>query len=113
MGARLRAVEPARAARERLPGDGADEHASGDEEEPAHEDRDARRAGPVSEGQHRSHEEDDGADRDRASRDRRGWANTADDILWRRTKLGLHVPPEGASKLAEWLAGSRTLARAS
>jgi glycerol-3-phosphate dehydrogenase len=44
---------------------------------------------------------------------REEWANTADDILWRRTKLGLHVPPEGASKLAEWLVGSRTLARAS
>ena len=37
---------------------------------------------------------------------REEWANTADDILWRRTKLGLHVPPEGARRLAEWLAGS-------
>jgi glycerol-3-phosphate dehydrogenase len=44
---------------------------------------------------------------------REEWANTADDILWRRTKLGLHVPAEGAAKLAEWLAGSRILARAS
>jgi glycerol-3-phosphate dehydrogenase len=44
---------------------------------------------------------------------REEWANTADDILWRRTKLGLHVPAEGAAKLAEWLAGPRTLARAS
>jgi glycerol-3-phosphate dehydrogenase len=41
------------------------------------------------------------------------WANSADDILWRRTKLGLHVPAEGAERLAAWLAGSRTLARAS
>jgi glycerol-3-phosphate dehydrogenase len=44
---------------------------------------------------------------------REEWASTADDILWRRTKLGLHVPAEGAARLAEWLAGSRTLARAS
>jgi glycerol-3-phosphate dehydrogenase len=44
---------------------------------------------------------------------REEWANTADDILWRRTKLGLHVPAEGAVRLADWLAGSRTLARAS
>jgi glycerol-3-phosphate dehydrogenase len=44
---------------------------------------------------------------------REEWANSADDILWRRTKLGLHVPAEGAVRLAEWLAGSRTLARAS
>jgi glycerol-3-phosphate dehydrogenase len=44
---------------------------------------------------------------------REEWANTADDILWRRTKLGLHVPAEGAARLAEWLAGSRILARAS
>ena len=44
---------------------------------------------------------------------REEWANTADDILWRRTKLGLHVPAEGVLLLAKWLAGSRTLARAS
>ena len=44
---------------------------------------------------------------------REEWANSADDILWRRTKLGLHVPAEGVVLLAEWLAGSRTLARAS
>jgi glycerol-3-phosphate dehydrogenase len=44
---------------------------------------------------------------------REEWANSADDILWRRTKLGLHVPAEGAVRLAEWMAGSRILARAS
>jgi glycerol-3-phosphate dehydrogenase len=44
---------------------------------------------------------------------REEWANNADDILWRRSKLGLHVPAEGVVRLAEWLAGSRTLARAS
>lgn len=38
------------------------------------------------------------------------FALTADDILWRRTKLGLKVPPEGAERLAErlerWTAAS-------
>lgn len=47
----------------------------------------------------------------------REWARTADDILWRRTKLGLHVPAEGAERLAHWLtqrlAGSGSLAQAS
>ena len=28
------------------------------------------------------------------------WARTADDILWRRSKLGLHVSPETAQRLA-------------
>ena len=32
------------------------------------------------------------------------WAVTAEDILWRRSKLGLHAPPGGAARLAEWLA---------
>lgn len=31
------------------------------------------------------------------------WAVTAEDILWRRSKLGLHVPPETATKLAAYL----------
>lgn len=31
------------------------------------------------------------------------WARTADDILWRRTKLGLHAPPETAHNLEEAL----------
>jgi glycerol-3-phosphate dehydrogenase len=35
---------------------------------------------------------------------RQEWALTADDILWRRTKLGLHVAPEGAARLDAWLA---------
>lgn len=34
------------------------------------------------------------------------WANTADDILWRRSKLGLHLPPETAEKLAAWMAAN-------
>lgn len=35
---------------------------------------------------------------------RQEWAQTADDILWRRTKLGLHVPPGSARRLDAWLA---------
>lgn len=30
---------------------------------------------------------------------RREWAQTADDILWRRSKLGLHVPPGAAAEI--------------
>jgi glycerol-3-phosphate dehydrogenase len=33
------------------------------------------------------------------------WARSADDILWRRSKLGLHVPPGTADRLAAYLAG--------
>jgi glycerol-3-phosphate dehydrogenase len=32
------------------------------------------------------------------------WARSAEDILWRRTKLGLHTPPDSARRLEEWLA---------
>ena len=32
---------------------------------------------------------------------RQEWAQTAEDILWRRTKLGLHVSPETARRLAQ------------
>jgi glycerol-3-phosphate dehydrogenase len=31
------------------------------------------------------------------------WAATAEDILWRRSKLGLHAPPETADRLRTWL----------
>jgi glycerol-3-phosphate dehydrogenase len=31
------------------------------------------------------------------------WARSADDILWRRTKLGLHVGSDASAKLAAWL----------
>jgi glycerol-3-phosphate dehydrogenase len=31
------------------------------------------------------------------------WACTADDILWRRTKLGLRVDANGRRRLEEWL----------
>jgi glycerol-3-phosphate dehydrogenase len=32
------------------------------------------------------------------------WAHSARDILWRRTKLGLHLPPESEARLDAWLA---------
>lgn len=31
------------------------------------------------------------------------WAMTADDILWRRSKMGLHVPSDAAQKIAQYL----------
>ncbi|HWW73291.1 MAG TPA: glycerol-3-phosphate dehydrogenase [Duganella sp.] len=31
------------------------------------------------------------------------WARTAQDILWRRSKLGLHLAPDTADKLQAWL----------
>jgi glycerol-3-phosphate dehydrogenase len=33
------------------------------------------------------------------------WAVTADDILWRRSKLGLHVTNETVEALQRYLAG--------
>jgi glycerol-3-phosphate dehydrogenase len=35
------------------------------------------------------------------------WAVNADDILWRRSKLGLHLPPDSAARLDAWLARHR------
>jgi len=35
---------------------------------------------------------------------REEWARTAEDLLWRRTKLGLRVPGGAAAKLDAWLA---------
>jgi glycerol-3-phosphate dehydrogenase len=32
------------------------------------------------------------------------WAMTSDDVLWRRTKLGLHMGESGRQQLADWLA---------
>jgi glycerol-3-phosphate dehydrogenase len=32
------------------------------------------------------------------------WAGSAEDVLWRRTKLGLHVGAEGAARLAAYFA---------
>ena len=33
----------------------------------------------------------------------REWAHSADDILWRRTKLGLRLGAEERRRLADWL----------
>ena len=35
---------------------------------------------------------------------REEWAVTAEDILFRRSKLGLHLPPDAAGRLDHWLA---------
>ncbi len=35
------------------------------------------------------------------------WARSADDILWRRTKLGLPLGAQGAARLDQWLARNR------
>jgi glycerol-3-phosphate dehydrogenase len=35
---------------------------------------------------------------------REEWARSAADILWRRTKLGLHTPSDVAQRLDDWLA---------
>ncbi|HEX6956913.1 MAG TPA: glycerol-3-phosphate dehydrogenase [Ferrovibrio sp.] len=32
------------------------------------------------------------------------WARTAEDVLWRRTKLGLRLTPEQAARLGAWMA---------
>ena len=37
----------------------------------------------------------------------REWARTADDILWRRTKLGLKAPDGMAGRLDDWMAARR------
>ena len=34
------------------------------------------------------------------------WAMSADDVLWRRSKLGLHVAPETGSALDAWFAAA-------
>jgi glycerol-3-phosphate dehydrogenase len=40
---------------------------------------------------------------------RHEWAMTADDVLWRRSKLGLHYSPEQREAVAEWF-GAQALA---
>ena len=37
---------------------------------------------------------------------RHEWAMAAEDILWRRSKLGLHLPGDAPRKLEEWLGGA-------
>jgi glycerol-3-phosphate dehydrogenase len=43
---------------------------------------------------------------------RHEWAHDAEDVLWRRTKLGLHVTNEDKSRLADFMAGARGLSAA-
>jgi glycerol-3-phosphate dehydrogenase len=38
---------------------------------------------------------------------RQEWATSAEDILWRRTKLGLHAAPGAAQRLDAWLGARR------
>jgi glycerol-3-phosphate dehydrogenase len=38
---------------------------------------------------------------------RHEWANHASDILWRRSKLGLHLPPDTEQKLDFWIRARR------
>jgi glycerol-3-phosphate dehydrogenase len=42
----------------------------------------------------------------------REWAQTADDILWRRSKLGLRAPPHTAGELSAYFAATRETATA-
>lgn len=35
------------------------------------------------------------------------WAQSADDVLWRRSKLGLHVPDGAAARIDDWMAQAR------
>jgi len=39
------------------------------------------------------------------------WASSSADILWRRSKLGLHVPPETAQKIDDWITQQRSSLR--
>ena len=41
---------------------------------------------------------------------RHEWARTAEDVLWRRSKLGLHIDAAGQAALAAWMAGERVAA---
>ena len=40
---------------------------------------------------------------------RHEWARYAEDVLWRRSKLGLHLPPGSAATLEAWMAGEPSL----
>jgi glycerol-3-phosphate dehydrogenase len=41
---------------------------------------------------------------------RHEWAETADDVLWRRSKLGLRFTPAERDALAQFMAGERARA---
>jgi len=35
------------------------------------------------------------------------WARCADDVLWRRSRKGLHVPEDTSGKLDDWMKSHR------
>jgi glycerol-3-phosphate dehydrogenase len=35
------------------------------------------------------------------------WAQTAEDVLWRRSKLGLHLPADSGPRLDRWFKENR------
>jgi glycerol-3-phosphate dehydrogenase len=39
---------------------------------------------------------------------RREWATCAADMLWRRSKMGLHLPADTEKKLDAWISRKRT-----
>lgn len=39
------------------------------------------------------------------------WASTSTDILWRRSKLGLHLPPDTAQRIDAWMAARSEVLR--
>jgi glycerol-3-phosphate dehydrogenase len=38
------------------------------------------------------------------------WATSADDVLWRRTKMGLHIGPAGRTAVAGWFGETAAVA---
>mgnify|MGYP000361352884 CR=1 FL=1 len=42
---------------------------------------------------------------------RQEWALTADDVLWRRSKLGLHCTPAQRQAVADWFAAQAQVAQ--
>jgi glycerol-3-phosphate dehydrogenase len=42
---------------------------------------------------------------------RNEWATTAEDVLWRRTKMGLHLDAAGRAAVADWFASRATSAQ--
>ena len=44
---------------------------------------------------------------------REEWAQTADDVLWRRTKLGLHLDASGRAAVDAWISARERAGTAS
>ncbi len=43
-----------------------------------------------------------------SKRQREEWAETVEDVLWRRSKLGLHLNPEEQRALAQFMANQES-----